>query len=177
MNVRMPARRLPLLYLCTAHLAFALACLLAALWPRAVAGFFYHSWMVAIVHLVTLGWITFSILGAFYIVGPIALRMEMPARRADYVAFSFALVGLIGMVGHFLIEEYRGMAWSAGTILCGIVYMTIRIVAAVRRAGVPSAIKLHLTLACVNIWIAGLAGVLIAIDKVAHFLPGFVLSN
>src|SRR5262249_57070282 len=26
-------------------------------------------------------------------------------------------------------------------------------------------------------WIAGLAGLLIAIDKVAHFLPGFVLSN
>jgi hypothetical protein len=34
-----------------------------------VAGFFYHSWMVAIVHLITLGWITCSILGAIYIVG------------------------------------------------------------------------------------------------------------
>jgi hypothetical protein len=174
---KIPARRLPLLYLGTAHVAFASACLLAALWPRAVAGFFYHSWMVAIVHLVTLGWITFSILGAFYIVGPIALRMEMPVRRADYVAFAFAIVGLVGMVAHFLIAEYGGMAWSAGTIFCGILYMTVRFVAAVRRSGVPPSIKLHLTLACVNIWLAGLAGVLIAIDKVAHFLPGFVLSN
>src|SRR5262249_32728200 len=153
---RLPPRLLPLLYLGAAHAAFAFACLLAAVWPRAVAGFFYHSWMVAIVHLVTLGWITFSILGSFYIVGPIALRMEVPVRRADYVAFAFAIVGLVGMVGHFLIAEYGGMAWSAGTILCGIGYMTIRIAGAVRRAGVPRSIKLHLILACVNIWIAGL---------------------
>lgn len=177
MTDRLPARRLPLLYLSTAHAALLFACLLAALWPRAVAGFFYHSWMVAIVHLVTLGWITFSILGAFYIVGPIALRMEMPVRRGDYVAYGFALVGLIGMVGHFLIEEYGGMAWSAATVMCGIVYTTIRFTGAVGRAGVPPAIKLHIVLACFNIWVAGSMGLLIAIDKVAHFLPGFVLSN
>ena len=68
-------------------MSLALACVLAAIWPRAVAGFFYHSWMVAIVHLITLGWITCSILGAIYIVGPVALRMPMPARRGDYVAY------------------------------------------------------------------------------------------
>jgi hypothetical protein len=174
---RLPARGIPLLYLGTAHVSLALACLFAGLWPRAVAGFFYHSWMVALVHLVTLGWITFSILGAIYIVGPLALRMEMPARRLDYVAYAFAVVGLVGMVGHFWIEEYGGMAWSAGTVACGILYMTIRIVDRVRHAGVPRAIKLHIILACANIWMAAVMGLLIAVDKVAHFLPGFVLSN
>src|SRR5213592_1023123 len=98
-----PAHLAPLLYLGTAHLAFALACVFAGLWPQAVAGFFYHAWLIALVHLVTLGWITFSILGAIYIVGPLALRMEMPARPLDYVAYAFAVVGLIGMVGHFWI--------------------------------------------------------------------------
>jgi hypothetical protein len=174
---KVPPRVLPLLYLGTAHVAFALACFLAAWWPQAVAGFFYHSWMVAIVHLVTLGWITFSILGAFYIVGPLALRMEMPARGADYVAFAFALIGLIGMVSHFSIEEYAGMAWSAGTIACGILYMTVRIINSTRRASVPLSIKLHIILACLNLWLGASMGLLIAIDKVAHFLPGFVLAN
>jgi hypothetical protein len=37
--------------------------------PRGVSGFFYHARMVGIVHLVTLGWITASILGSLYIVG------------------------------------------------------------------------------------------------------------
>ena len=61
-------RTVPLLYLGTAHVSLALAFLFAGCWPEAVAGFFYHSWLIALVHLVTLGWISFSIVGAFYIV-------------------------------------------------------------------------------------------------------------
>ena len=48
----LPARGLPLLYLGTAHGALAIACLFAASWPQAVAGFFYHSWLIGLVHLV-----------------------------------------------------------------------------------------------------------------------------
>jgi hypothetical protein len=168
---------MPLLFLGTAHVSLALAFLFAACWPAAVAGFFYHAWLVGLVHLVTLGWISFSILGTIYIAGPLALRMEMPARRADYAAFACSIIGLIGMVGHFWIQEYGGMAWSAALITCGILYMTIRIVANAARAHMPRAVKLHIVLACVNFWLAASMGVLLAIDKVAHFLPGFVLTN
>ena len=174
---RLPTRPLPLLYLGTAHVSLALAFLFAACWPHAVAGFFYHAWLIGLVHLVTLGWISFSILGTIYIVGPLALQMEMPARPLDYVAYGCALVGLIGMVGHFWIRQYAGMAWSAGTVASGVLYMTVRIVLRVRHARIQPAVKLHIILACVNFWIAASMGLLIAIDRVAHFLPGFVLSN
>jgi cbb3-type cytochrome oxidase subunit 1 len=90
--------------------SLALAFVFAACSPHAVAGFFYHSWLVGLVHLVTLGWITFSIFGVVYIAGPLGLRIEMPERRLDLVAYGFAVVGLIGMVGHFWIQEYGGMA-------------------------------------------------------------------
>lgn len=173
----LPARAVPLLYFGTAHVSLALACGLAGFWPRAVAGFFYHSWMVAIVHLVTLGWITFSILGAIYIVGPVALRMPMPARRGDYVAYAFALTGVIGMVAHFWIQEFGGMAWSAATVTAGVLYVACRIVRGVRRAGIPAAVKLHIVFACLNIGLAASTGILLGFDKVYHFLPGFVLSN
>jgi hypothetical protein len=174
---RMPTRLLPLLYLGTAHVSLALACLLAACWPQAVAGFFYHAWLIGLVHLVTLGWISFSILGTIYIVGPLALQMEMPPRTLDYVAYGCALVGLIGMVGHFWVQQYAGMAWSAATIASGVMYMTARIALRVRGARIQPAVKLHVILACVNFWLAASMGLLIAIDKVAPFLPGFVLSN
>ncbi|HVZ22709.1 MAG TPA: hypothetical protein VG871_16660, partial [Vicinamibacterales bacterium] len=172
-----PARLLPLLYFGAAHVALGSACLFAACWPQSVAGFFYHPWLVGLVHLVTLGWITFSILGAMYIVGPLALRTEMPARRLDYVAYACALVGLVGMVGHFWIQEYAGMAWSAGTIATAVVYVTARFVAGVRRAKSQPAVKLHVVLACINFWVAASLGVLMAIDKADPFLPGFVLSH
>jgi len=172
-----PARTLPLLYLGAAHISLGLACVFAGIWPQSVAGFFYHSWMVALVHLVTLGWITFSILGAIYVVAPVALRMEMPARRADYFAFVFAVIGLIGMVAHFWIGEFAGMAFSAATIALAVAFMTVRIAAGVQRATLPGSVKAHIVLACVNFWIAASMGVLIAYDKVVHVLPGFVLSN
>ena len=174
---KLPARALPLLYLGTAHLSLALACLFAGVWPHAVAGFFYHAWLIGLVHMVTLGWITFSILGAIYIVGPHALRMDMPARRLDYVAYASGLVGLIGLVGHFWIQQYAGMAWSAATIAAGVLYMTARIALRVLDSKIQPAVKLHVVLACVNFWIAASMGLLIAFDKIGHFLPGFVIAN
>jgi len=174
---RLPARLVPLLYLGAAHVSLALACLLVGWSPRAVAGFYYHSWMLAIVHLVTIGWITFSILGTIYVVAPVALRMPLPPRRADYVAFALALVGVIGMVAHFWIQEFGGMAWSAATVTAGILIVGGRVVSRLRRSGVPSAVKLHIVLAFLNIGIAATTGILIGFDKVYHFLPGFILSN
>ncbi|MBI3491920.1 MAG: hypothetical protein HY047_09085, partial [Acidobacteria bacterium] len=176
-HVMMPARLVPLLYLGTAQVSLALACVLAAVWPRAVAGFFYHSWMVAIVHLVTLGWITFSILGAIYIVGPVALRMPMPARRGDYVAYALGIIGVIGMVAHFWLEEFGGMAWSAATVTCGVLYVAWRIMRGLPRASIPAGVKLHIAFACLNIGLAASMGILLGFDKAYHFLPGFVMSN
>jgi hypothetical protein len=111
--MHLPPRLLPILYFSVAHVALALACLAVAVDPRSVSGFFYHSRMLAIVHLVTLGWISTSILGSLYIVGPIALRIWIPATWLDYTAFTFVQVGVVGMVAHFWLEEYGGMAWQS----------------------------------------------------------------
>lgn len=174
---KLPPRWLPILYFGTAHVSLALAFACAGLWPRAVTGFFYHSWMVALVHLVTLGWITLSIAGAFYIVAPAALRASMPARRSDYAAYALLLIGLIGMVAHFWIEEFGGMAWSAGTAMCGLLLFMARVFGVLRRSAAPRAVTLHIKFAAINLIGAASAGVLLASDKVYHFLPGFVLSN
>jgi hypothetical protein len=114
-----PPRLLPILYFGVAQAALILAFAAVAIDPAGVSGFFYHSRIVAVVHLITLGWITSSILGSLYLVGPIALRMPLPARRPDYAAFALVAIGLIGMVAHFWIAEFRGMAWSGGTAAIG----------------------------------------------------------
>ena len=174
---RQPHRVVPLLYYGTAYVALALACLMVGLAPRAAAGFFYHAWMVAIVHLLTLGWITSSILGSLYLVAPIALGVSMPGGTRDYVAYGLVVVGIIGMVAHFWIEEFSGMAWSAATVSLGVLFVAGRIAVRLRHSPVPGAVTLHMRLACLNLAVAATMGVLLGFDKVLHFLPGFILNN
>ncbi len=107
----LPPRILPVLYFAFAHLSLIAGIAAIAFDPRAAAGFFYHARMVAIVHLVTLGWISSSILGALYVIGPLALRMPVPARPADYWACASFTIGTMGLVSHFWIESFSGLAW------------------------------------------------------------------
>ena len=173
----MPARRLVALYLGTAHVSLACAFFLTAWNPFAVAGFFYHARIIAIVHLVTIGWIALSILGMAYVVLPLACGVALPVRRGDYVAYSLVVIGLVGMVSHFWIGEFGGMAWSAATAALGIMHVVARAGVAMRQARVAPAVKLHLYFATANLAGAVSMGVLLGFDKAYPFLPGYVLSN
>ena len=172
-----PSRRLIALYVATAHVSLTLAFLLTAWNPYAVAGFFYHAWMIGIVHLVTIGWIGMSILGNLYMILPMTLNVPFPARKGDYAAYALVVIGLIGMFAHFWIAEFGGMAWSAITAAAGIAYVVIRMTATLRRAKAPRGVTFHLYCASVNMVAAMTMGVLLGFDKVYHFLPGYVLSN
>ena len=118
--------------------------------PGLPAGFFHHPRMVALVHLVTLGWITSSILGAFYIVGPLALRMPLPAGTLDRLAFAGYAGGVAGMVAHFWIGEYSGMAWSGGLVIAAVLHVAIRAWTGLAAAPIPWPVKLHVALAFAN---------------------------
>ena len=174
---RLPPRLLPVLYFGCAHAALLTAFALTALEPRAIAGFFYHDRMAALVHLVTLGWISLSILGALYIVGPMALRMPMPAGPLDYGIWAMLVIGIIGMASHFWIGEYGGMAWSAGLAATSFTLMAVLVLRRLRPVPLARPVKLHIALAFLNVLGAATMGVLLAIDKVHHFLPGYVLTN
>jgi hypothetical protein len=173
----LPPRGVPLLYIGFAYVSLALAFLAMALDPVAVAGFFYHARMLAVVHLVTLGWISASILGALYIVGPLALRTPMPARQLDYWAFACTAIGMAGMVAHFWIAEYSGMAWSGIMVAAGMLYVGGRLLRGLWAAPVQPGVKLHIGLAFINLLGAATLGVLLGFNKMTPFLPGFVLSN
>lgn len=173
----LPPRLLPVLYFGGAHAALIVAFGAVAVDPRAFSGFFYHARMLAAVHLVTLGWITMSILGSLYIVGPVALRMRLPARRLDYTACGAGATGVVGMAGHFWIGSYAGMAWSALLVVAAILIVGWRTLTSMRAARLPAPIRAHVVLAFANVAAAGTLGILIGFDKVYHFLPGFVLTN
>lgn len=167
----MPARWVPLLYFALAHLSLGAAFAALAFEPRGLAGFFHHPRMLAVVHLVTLGWISASILGAIYVVGPLAFRMPLPARRADYAAFAGFAVGVVGMASHFWLDRPSGMAWTAGLTTAAMTYVAARGLANLQAAPVPFEARLPMALAFLNVMAAAGLGVLLGVNKVTPILP------
>src|SRR5512138_1350644 len=136
----LPPRIVPLVYFGVARLALLAALLVAAREPVSVAAFFYHTPMLALVHLVTLGWLTCSILGSLYIVGPFALRIALPAGAADYVAATLASVAVAGTFLGFSWNRPSVVGWSGVLLVPSIVIVGTRVVRALGRAPVPGAV-------------------------------------
>jgi len=167
----MPARWVPLLYFGFAHLCLATAFLALAVTPRSLLGFYYHPRMLAVVHLVTLGWISASIQGALYVIGPLAFRMPWPAGPADYGAFAAFAVGVVGMTGHFWMDRPRGMVWGAGLVAAAMAWVAARGLRGLRRAPVPLEARLPMALAFFNVIAAAGLGLALGFNKVGAFLP------
>ncbi len=165
-----PSSALPLAYFAFAHAGLALGLLVLLVRPGVPGGFFYHPQMVALVHLVTIAWLTGSILGAFYVVAPLALRLPMPVRAGDWAGFAGFSLGAIGMIAHFWIGEYLGMGWSAGLVTAAVAWVAARAWRGLPRAVAPWGVKLHVALAFVNILAAAGFGIVLGIDRANGFL-------
>ncbi len=172
-----PPRVLPVVYFGFGHLCLAAGLLLAALEPEAIAGFFYHPRMFAVVHLVTLGWITTAILGATYVVGPIALRVHIAAGLGDALACAAVLAGILGVVAHFLLATYAGVGWSGILLLPALVFLAGKFLRALRRSRAPAAVRAHIGLAYGNLVLAAVVGVLLAFNRDTPFLPQVQLAT
>ena len=166
-----PARHVPLAYLAFAHVCLATALVVLALRPVELGGFYYHPRLVALVHLVTLGFITSAILGALYWVCPLAFRIPLPEGRADRLAALSWMVGVSGIASHFWLERYTGMAWAGTVALVTPLWLGGRVLAGLRRSPAPAEARLPMALAIANLYLTGALGVMLGVNKQDPFLP------
>ena len=103
-------------------------------------------------------------------IGPLAFRMPLPARPADYAAFAGFAIGVLGMVSHFWMDLPAGMAWAAGLVACTMSYVAIRVLSCLVGAPVPLEARLPVALAFVNVIAAAGLGVVVAVNKVSPIL-------
>ena len=178
MDLPLPAsgmpRWVPLSYLAFAHLGLGSACAVT-LWDSSlIAGFFYHSKMIAVVHTLTLGWISSSLVGVLYVA---SARVGLRVGRLDVVILAAWCAGASGLVSHFWIEEFNGMTWSAGLLGLAILMVAIRFGLAFAATDLPAGVRLQLNLAWLNLVGTAFIGILIGFNKTSPVLPGYSLHN
>ena len=167
----LPAPTLPLVYFAGAHVALALAFGILLLEPGLPGAFHYHPRLIAIVHLVTLGWISGSILGALYIVAPLALGLPFRARWTDAIASLLFWIGTAGMVAGFWVGRFALVGVASLAVLGGVTFVGARLLSNLAAARLPWGVSLHLALAFANVVLAGTAGALMAASRVVWPLP------
>lgn len=171
-----PAATLPLAYFAAAHLALAAALLALVADPHLPVVFDGRPRLIALVHLMTLGWITGSILGALYIVGPLALDVPLPGAKADVVACLSFWLGTLGMAAGFWTNRFDTVGTASLLVLGAIVLVGVRTMRGLSRSRVPRGVAVHVGFAFANAALAGLAGLLLAQSHLRSGLPWSSLS-
>ena len=110
----------PLGYLVCAAAAFLLASLGIAWLGPELAGHYYHPRLLALTHTVTLGWVTLAIMGASYQLIPIVLERPIWSERLARWQLAILAVAVTGMVAHFYLGTWPGLAAAAGLLAVGI---------------------------------------------------------
>ena len=172
----LPAPTLPLVYFGGAHLALAIAFAILMIEPGVAGASHYHPRLIALVHLVTLGWISGSILGALYIVAPLALGMPFRARQTDAAACIFFWMGTAGMVTGFWLGRFEIVGMASLGVLVALTFVGVRLLSNLPAARLPHGVSLHIALAFANVVLVGAAGVLMAVNRLVGALPWSPLS-
>jgi hypothetical protein len=115
-----PSPLVPLAYLTCAAVAFVAAALGIGWLASDLAGHYYHPRLLALTHTVTLGWITLAIMGASYQLIPIVLERPVWSERLARWQLGILAVAVLGMVAHFYLGTWPGLAASAGLLAVGI---------------------------------------------------------
>jgi hypothetical protein len=139
--------------------------------------FFYQPRVLAIVHTLTLGWISLTMMGVLYQFVP-ALTKHPVSRPggARWQVLLFA-AGSFGMVVSFWFGRLEEAAWSATVVAIATLLFTAQIAPGLVRAPRIDGTVVGILSALVYFSATALLGMLYTWDKVHPFLAGSVLSN
>jgi len=174
---RLPDARLAALWLALAHLSLVAALAVVARWPGVLAGSVWSPPLLAAVHLVTVGCITGTILGALPLVATMALRTRVPRHRGDLAAWASYAVALAGLVAGFWSGRYALVATAGLALIIVASWVIARVVRSLRATPVTARVLRHFPLALGGWTLGGVAGLVVALDRMHPLLPGAFLAK
>jgi hypothetical protein len=110
---------LPLAYLGTAATAFVLAALAVPGLAAELSAHYYQPRLLALTHVVALGWITLAIIGASYQLIPVIVERPIWSERMARWQLAAVAAGIAGMVSHFWLGRWHGLVWATALVGMG----------------------------------------------------------
>lgn len=127
---------LPLRFILTGLLALGTAAGLALIKPTILSSYHYNQHVIAVTHLITLGFATSVVMGAMYQLVPVALETRLHSERLARWHFPLHLVGFAGMVWMFWVWNMEQVGHFGSVLALGVglfVYNLIRTLATIPR--------------------------------------------
>lgn len=162
--------------LVAAHLFVGMASMLLAAvmllcWPDAVVDSPLDPRTLAMVHVVTLGFVTTTAVGALHAVGPLALRLCWRCTWLDWALFAALLLVTAGVAAHMALSTFGGVAWSGALLALALVLQLPRWLFGLATAQAPLVIRVGIGTALCNLLFATGLGAAVAADRSLPLLP------
>ncbi len=106
---------------------FGLTCVVLLAAPDSLAGDPVRGPVLALTHLVTLGWIGSLLFGAAYLVGPMLAESELWSRRLATAHLALHVIGLALLIGGLFLLRYDVAAFGAGTLVAGLALLIVNL--------------------------------------------------
>jgi hypothetical protein len=162
---------IPLRYLVTAAAALIGAAGGLAWLGPVLAGHYYQPRVLALTHTVTLGWIMLAAMGASYQIVPIVLGRPVWSGRLARWQFWALVTGVSGMVAHFAIGTWPGLAMSAALVGAGIALHLLNLAMTARGFRVWRASAGLMALAHAGLALTAVFGLVLAASHVVGRVP------
>lgn len=167
----------PLAYLLVAAASFVTATLGVVWLAPELTGHYYHPRVLALTHTVTLGWITVTIFGASYQLIPVVLERPLWSERVARWQLGALMVGLGGLIPHFFIAQWSGLAWAAALVAAAATAHLVNVALTLRGLPAWSFTARLVAFAHVGLALTAISGALLGLDRAWKFLPGGALAN
>ncbi|HXV59212.1 MAG TPA: hypothetical protein VEK15_00855 [Vicinamibacteria bacterium] len=139
--------------------------------------YFYYDRLLALTHLVTLGFLTSMMMGVLHRLSPMLLKVEASSRSVARFQLVLFLVGSWGMIAHFWLGEAIGMSWSALLVLGAALLQLWNFRGLFRASSKTKWPRLFVASSLVFLLLAASLGVLLALVKAYDVRPAFLADD
>jgi hypothetical protein len=144
---------------------------------RQLTDHFYQARVLAVTHMITLGWISMVMLGVLYRYVPGLTKGRLPAPRAAVAQWAIFVAGVVGLVVHFWLGRWTATALAAALLLVSALLVCRNLWPLLLRAPERGVAEVGVLLATGFFAVAAALGTLLAADKRWSLLGGSTITN